>query len=156
MTETLFTDTNYKMWALLNQTRHTIYQIIGKELKSLGISPAQAAMLLVIKSIKPPPSLGQLGRLQIREHNSVTVVFNRMMRRGLVIKMKDPIRKSVTRVTLTDEGRKICELVMSSETIPEIFSCLSEKESQQLISNLEKLLEQAHKELRIERRLPFV
>ncbi len=156
MTETLFTDTNYKMWALLNQTRHAIYQIVGKELKSLGVSPAQAAMLLVIQSINPPPSLGQLGRLQIREHNSVTVVLNRMMKRGLVIKMKDPQKKSVTRVTLTDEGRNICELVMRSETIPKIFSCLSNKESQQLISNLEKVLDQANKEIGLERRLPFV
>jgi len=54
MTETLFTDTNYKMWALLNQTRHAyISKFVGKELKSLGVSPAQAAMLLVIQSINP-------------------------------------------------------------------------------------------------------
>ena len=156
MTETLFTDTNYRAWALLNQTRHAIYQIVGKELRSLGISPAQGAMLLVIKSINPSPSLGQIGRLLIREHNSVSVLLNKMLRQGLVSKMKDPDRKNVTRVALTDKGRKVCKLVMSSETIPRIFSCLSEKESQQLISNLDKLLDQAHKELGIERRLPFV
>jgi MarR family transcriptional regulator, organic hydroperoxide resistance regulator len=156
MQETLISDMNYQMWGLIHQLRHAIYQIVKKELKSFGLSPAKTTTLFVIKYSDEQLSPGEIAKLQLRSHNSVSVMIDGLAKDGLVKKTQDPNRKNVVRVALTEKGEQACNLAMKSETIPRIFSCLTKEESKQLISSLEKVLDKVHEELgREERRLPF-
>ncbi len=157
MAETLISDKNYQMWGLIHQLRHILYQIVKNELKSFGLSPAKASTLFVIKYADEQLSPGRIAQLQLRKHNSVSIMIDGLAKEGLVKKTKDKKRKNVIRVTLTEKGEEACKLAMKSEAIPRIFSCLTDEESTQLISSLTKVLDEAGKELgQEERKLPFV
>ncbi len=151
----LIRDKNYKIWGLIHQSRHAINEIVKKEIKPFNLSPAKTATLFTIKYSGELLTPGRLAELQCRKHNSVSVMVDRLAREGLIKKTKDKNRKNVVRITLTDKGHQACTLAMNSAAIPRIFSCLSDEESRQLTSCLEKVLDMAHKELGRERRLPF-
>jgi len=136
---TVFDNRYYLLWALLHQTRHVIHETVNREMEPLGVSPRQAAALLVIESNDEPVTPARISRWLGRDSASITVLLNRMQRKGLISKERNPDKKNSIIIALTEKGKQACTLLKSVETINNIFSKLSNEQQQQLKECLEIL-----------------
>lgn len=128
LNNTIFDDRDYQLWALLHQTRHVIHETLNKDMAPLGVSPRQAAALLVVESNDKPVTPAQISRWLGRDSASVTVLLNRMERKGLINKNRNPDQKNSIIVTLTEKGKETCTLVKNVEVIHKVFSRLSDEQ----------------------------
>ena len=144
MREFLFPDPYWQAWAVLVQTRHRLQETLKKAMEPLGISPRQAAVLMIIEGIDGPATPAEISRWLNRERPSVSVLLERMKRKGLIEKTKDFDRKNLVRVTLTEKGKETLDSLMDMKVVAPIFSTLSEKELQQLMSYLTILSDRAY------------
>ena len=148
-------DKDYALHSLLLLAARTALKAREKELNQYGLTPEQAGVLFIIHFTDNSPTPAEISRRTIREPHSVSGLISRMEKRGLVRKVKDPNRKNLVRVALTEKGLQAYHRSTGREPIHRIMSCLSEKERQQLRSLLEKILDKALEQLGIDRRLPF-
>jgi len=143
MREFLFPDPYWHAWAVLVQTRHSLHETLKKAMGSLGISPRQAAVLMIIEGIDNPATPAEISRWLNRARPSVSVLLERMKRKGLIEKTKDFNRKNSVRVTVTKKGKETLDSLMGMKIVAAIFSALSEEELQQLMSYLTILSDRA-------------
>ncbi len=144
MREFLFPDPYWQAWAVLVQTRHRLHETLKKAMEPLGVSPRQAAVLMIIEGIHNPATPAEISRWLNRERPSVSVLLERMKRKGLIEKTKDFARKNLVRVTLTEKGEETLDSLMEMKIIAQIFSAISEEELQQLMSYLTILSNRAY------------
>jgi len=82
-------------------------------------------------------------------------MLGRMEKKGLVTKAKDPVRKNLVRITLTEKGRRAHQQSTERQSIHQVMSCLSEDDKRELRLLLERLRSKTLKALCIEEELPF-
>ncbi len=153
----LFEDRDYRLWALLHQTRHVIHEAISKEMATLGVSPRQVAALLIIEAIEKPATPSRISYWLMRDRASVSVLLDRMERKGLIKKEGDPNNKKIVSISLTEKGRQIHQRMLNSQIIRELFSSLSDKQHEQLMKCLDILWGKAHSILGVKKpELPFI
>ena len=134
------TDTDFELWKLFNVSREILHEIRQKELKQYGISIRQAGILYAIfNDLEDYAKPAEIARVSNREPNSISTIIDRMERKGLIKKNKDPHKKNVIRVSLTDKGKKAHLMATNRRSIHRIFACLSEEELAQMQSCLNKL-----------------
>jgi len=140
------------LWTMLHQARDAISRLREKELHKLGISTAIAEVMFTIENIGSEATPTEISRHLLREFHSVSSILSRMEKKGLVKKVNDLKRKNIVRVYLTDKGRQIYDEAKKRESILDILSGLSEKDSQQLASSLKEIRDEAIRALGIEDR----
>ena len=155
MTTPPSTDKYHKLWVLLHQAKDAVYKSREKELSQYGISTMEAAVLFVIQALGDKATPAEISRWIFREHHTVTALLRRMEKKGLITKAKDPARKNIWRIGLTEKGQKTYRQSIKRESINAVMSHLSEKECQQLTLYLKKVRDQAIKCLASEPTLHF-
>lgn len=141
MVNNISEDKDYNLWVLLHQAKDAIYMAREKELNQYGISPRHACVLFVINAVGGKAKITEITRWMLREHHSVSALLNRMEKKGLVRKAKEPAKR--ISFTITAKGKKAFNESLKRESIREIMSCLSEEEHQQLTSSMKKLRDEA-------------
>ena len=71
--------------------------------------------------------------------SSMTEMLTRLERNGMVARRQDKNDQRVTRIFITEEGKKLVEQMNAAADMDDIFDVLSKKEKQQLLAMLEKL-----------------
>ena len=155
MENSLSVDKDYALWVLLLQAKDTVFKAREKELSQYGISPEQAGVLFIIHTIGNTATPAEISRWLLRKHHTVLGILGRMEKAGLVRKTKDPERKNLVRVTLTEKGQQAYYQSTRIESIREIMSSLSKEERQQLSSCLQTLRDKALKGLGMDQKPPF-
>ena len=148
MANSLLSDGDYRLWAMLCQAKDTMLKAREKELIQYSISPEQATVLLVIQTLGEAATPAEISRWMLRRHHTTLGILERMERKGLVSKTKDAVRKNLIRVTLTEKGQQAYYHSTKIESIHKIISYLSQEQCQQLSPCLEKLRDAALKDLR--------
>lgn len=146
---------DYELWVLLDQTCAAIIRARENELRPVGISGMQAAVLFIVKAVKGPATPAEISRWLFREPHSVSGLLNRMEKDGLVRKVKDLERKNLIRVAITEKGEEAYQQSKATKVISEILSCLTRKKKENLRAYLEALRNRAVAEIGVRRRLPF-
>ena len=82
----------------------------------LGLTPTRLAHLATINRVGPL-SLGDLSALEHVAPPTVTKVINDLERRGLVQRLPDTADRRITRVAVTDEGRRTIEAIRSRKDL---------------------------------------
>ena len=144
MIKQLSEDKDYKLWALLHQTRSALFKVREKDVSQYGVTAAQSAALFMISTLgeKATPSLISKGL--IREPHTTSSLLARMEKLGLIKKSRSLGKRSETIVSLTERGQQIYyEIVNNINTIREMMSCLSDEEYQIMYSCLKKLRDKA-------------
>lgn len=149
------TDQSYELWVLLHQACDAVARARDNELREVGISWIQAAVLFIVKAVKAPATPAEISRWLFREPHSVSGLLNRMQKQGLLKKVKDLKRKNLIRVTLTEKGEEAYQRSRELKAIHGIMSSLSPKKRDNLRAYLEALRNKALGELGVKRRLPF-
>ncbi len=155
MNEPLLADDDYKLWVLLHQTRDAIYNIREKECNQYGVTAMECAALFIIDTLGDKAIPAEISRWMFREHHTVSALLNRMEKKGLITKAKDPRRKNIWRVSLTQKGREAHDKAGKKESIKAVTSVLSKEERKRLASYLKKLRDKAINHPVRETTLPF-
>jgi DNA-binding MarR family transcriptional regulator len=135
--------TKYTIWRVLDHTRYMIFRLREKELAKVGLTPEQAQVLDIIYEAGGSTSINTIVRATQRQHNSMSTLITRMTRLGLVRKTRTRRDKRVYRVTLTEKGAT-AYLAKPNEYINQVFSCLTEKENNELHSYLRRVFIHAY------------
>jgi len=149
------TDGDFKLWVLLRQTCHAIITASGNELRQIGISSRQAAVLSIVKAITVPATPAEISRWLFRQPHTVSGLLNRMEKQGLVRKVNDLERKNMIRIVLTEKGEQAYQRSRGVKVIDKILSCLSPEERDSLRTYLETLRNKALGEIGNRYQLPF-
>ena len=136
-----------RLWAALFQTSHAIETARENELRQLGISMMQSAVLWVVKVVAPPATPAKISKWLLRKPNSISGLLDRMERQGLITRVKDK-RATQTIVELTELGEDIRKRSESSmKVIHNITSILPEEEIERTIQALLLLRTKAIQEI---------
>jgi DNA-binding MarR family transcriptional regulator len=146
---------DYILWRLLLETRDTVFKARQKELRRYGISPEEAAVLFVVKSLGAKATPTEISRYLLRKIHTVSGILSRMEKKRLLRKTKDLPRKNSVRASLTEKGEQAYYQSTKIESISGIMSSLSEQERQQFSSCLKTLRDRALKQLGIEQKRFF-
>ena len=128
---------------LLGKARHLLVRARQKELAPFHISPRQATVLTVIDDLGDKANLTELAEHTDRNINTLSIQITRMENDGLVKKVREEPKSNKLRFELTEKGLEACQEVKKINSLTEIMSALTEKERQQLISLLEKIINKA-------------
>jgi DNA-binding MarR family transcriptional regulator len=142
---------NVDLWMMLGRTYRLIAELQDTESKEFGISRHQTYILFIILALGNNVTATEISRHTHRKKNTVSEILNRMVKNGLVKKVKDPEVKSRKRISVTEKGLEAYERSKFSHSINRVLSVLSEKKHKQLQSCLEILLDTVVKELAFDR-----
>ena len=148
-------DPEYELWVLLHQTVDTMARARENELREIGISRMQAAVLFIIKAIDGPATPAEISRWLFREPHTVFGLLKRMEKQGLVRRTKDLERRNMIRVTITEKGEEAYRRSRKLKVIRMILSGLSPEQRDNLKPYLETLRKRALKELGVKHQLLF-
>jgi len=148
-------DRDFKLWVLYRQTCHAITTAGENELRQLGISSRQAAVLSIVKTVTVPATPAEISRWLFRQPHTVSGLLNRMEKQGLVRKVKDLERKNMIRIVLTEKGEQAYQRSREVKVVDKILSCLSPKERDSLRTYLKALRKKALEEIGVGYQLPF-
>ena len=149
------TDRDYALWLLLLKVRRCISKAGGKELSPYDITPEQAGVLFIVQALNSKTTPAEISRLTFREPHTVSVLISRMEKKGLIKKVKDMDKRNMIRIAITEKGEEAYKQSTQRTPIHNIMSVLSEAERQQLMSFLQRLRDQALKELGEYSKPPF-
>ena len=138
----------YNLWILLNHTRHAIYRARELELSQYGITNEQARLLFAVNMLKEKAIPTEIAKQAFRETHTISSLVDRMAKKGLVRRVKDPNSKKIVRIVLTDEGEHILHQAMRRESLHKIISGLSETQYEQTKACLKILMQRALQELK--------
>ena len=141
MEDGILSDHRHILGALLQQVRDLLVAAKNNDLRQHNITARQLAILDTISILGGKVTPTELSTRLLRQPHSISNLITRMEKRGLVSRTANPDVKNSINITLTDKGKQILNDSIEHDTIPEIISCLSEQELQQLISSLKKMEE---------------
>lgn len=148
-------DKKYLLWGLLSLTQRAIIKTRDRELMKCGISTEQSSILNITMALDHKPTSTELSKYLIRERHSVSETVNKMIKFGLLKRIRDSKRRNIFRLSLTDKGLQAYQCSHNRESIYWIMSALSEGEGLQLEASLNELLSRALIRLGINDRIPL-
>jgi len=148
-------DRDFKLWVLLRQTCYAMIRARENELRQIGISSRQAAVLSIVKTVTVPATPAEISRWLFRQPHTVSGLLNRMEKQGLMRKVKDLERKNMIRIVLTEKGEQAYQRSRGVKVTDKILSCLSPKKRDSLRTYLKALRNKALEEIGVGYQLPF-
>lgn len=103
---------------------------------------SQKRILIILNEVKSITQRDLTRRLGIQP-GSASEVLSKLENRGLVVRTASKTDRRTTNITLTSQGTQLAveAVKQRNQRHLEMFSCLSEKEKNQLLSLLEKINE---------------
>jgi DNA-binding MarR family transcriptional regulator len=134
------------VWVALRQTHNLVSRCEDQVFAERGITTEQHSVLMVVKHIDGPVRPTDIARWLDRSVNSVSMIIDRMVKAGLVKRVRDKKDRRTVFVTLTSKAEKAYVLasVAGWELIQEILSPLSDKDKRTLIKLLETLRDKTY------------
>ena len=135
-----------RAWLLLRQTYNLVLKCEDRTFSEYKLTTEQHTVLMAIKHIDAPVRVTDIARWLDRSVNSVSMIIDRMVKAGLVRRIRDlPDRRSV-RLTITSKAEKdfVLATVAGWGLIQEILSPLSDEDKLTLIRLLEMLRDKAY------------
>ena len=155
METNIASDRDYELWVLLHQACDAVGKVRDDEMRQFGITRMQAAILFILKVVEAPATPAEIARWLIREPHTVSGLLDRMEKRGLVRITKDPARKHLLRIVITEKGEKAYQRSRELKTIHASLSCLSQEEHDDLRAYLKRVRNRALEEFRVTPKLPY-
>jgi DNA-binding MarR family transcriptional regulator len=142
-----------RTWVLEQRTRELLRKCEDKVLGEYNITTEQYLTLIAIEYLDDPVRPTDVARWMLRKGNSASMIIDRMVKAGLVRRVRDRHDRRVVRVVITSKGRATFEQVTPVYwgLVEQILSSLSYEDKHTLISLLERLRDTAFEYLNPER-----
>jgi len=133
-------------WILLRQAHTLVLKCEDRVFSDYGLTTEQHAVLMAIKHISGPVRITDIARWLDRSVNSVSMIIDRMVKAGLVRRVRDRKDRRTVFVSMTSQAEKAYVLasVAGWELIQEILSPLSDEDKRTLIRLLETLRDKTY------------
>ena len=130
-----------EFWAYLDYAAFAINKAREKELRQFGLSTVQNKILVILRLCDHEPTIGEISRILLREHASVVNLTRKMETNGLLRKFRDPVKKNMVRLAITEKGKQAYVKIAKRESLIKILSLMSPEEYQQIKLFLNKIYE---------------
>lgn len=132
---------------LMARLHRSLRRNYDRQLKSFGLTPCQFEVLMTLWS-EDGIVLGELRRRVSRDGPTITGVVDRMEKKMLVKRTRDPRDRRVVKVHLTSKGENLKgDLERTKKLIMEkITRSLSLKDMNSLVSLMEKMMRNVERE----------
>jgi DNA-binding MarR family transcriptional regulator len=144
----------FDLWVILDSAHFAISRSRFLEIAQFGLTPEKAQILHIIQSNGGALPQTRLSDFTMRQHHSVSSLINRMIKEGLLKKVKYPGERTFT--VLTTKKGKDSYNKLTRVSIDMTFSSLSTEDKQKLFSLLDRLLEKSRGLLGIDYEPPFL
>lgn len=145
----LFTDgdKDYDSWLMFFHAKQVSSRVRDLELQRYKITQEQVLILHVVNNYEGKLTPSEISRLIFEMPHTISVIINRMAGKGLIKKERDPDRRNLVRVSITEKGKEIYKLTTKRGPIHRILSSLSEDEREQFSRIMMKITTKASEEL---------
>ncbi|MBT3362507.1 MAG: MarR family transcriptional regulator [Chloroflexi bacterium] len=133
---------NYPLWVALMRTHYFLRKLREKELKKIGLSMAQSTVLAIIHSTKntqADSTPAEISKQLLKAPSTTTELIDRMVEQGMVRKVQDLERRNMVRVEMTELGEELHSQSRQVEYFSKIFSKVTPRRRQSLITYLDTL-----------------
>lgn len=144
----------FELWVLLEQTAFAIARARDMELNHYGLTPAQASVLYTLEINNGSATQGEISQFTMRQHHSVSTLINRMVKEGLVGKVKEP-KGNKFKIVITEKGRNLYYKTDKS-SIMMVFGALADEDRIDLAKHLKTLCDHARSLIGIDFKPPFL
>ena len=141
-----FEDPYKAAWILLHQTCNLILKCEDQVFSEYELTTERHAVLMAMKHIDGPVRPTDIARWLDRSVNSVSMIIDRMVKAGLVRRVRDRKDRRTVFVTITSKAEKtyVPATVAGWGLIQEILSPLSDEDKLTLIRLLETLRDKTY------------
>jgi DNA-binding MarR family transcriptional regulator len=138
-----------RAWILLRQVYTLVSQCEDLVFSEYGLTKEQHAVLMAVKYIDSPVRPTDIARWLDRSTNSVSMIIDRMVKAGLVRRVRDRKDRRAVFVTMTSRAEKAFApaTVAGWGLIEEILSPLSDEDKLALIRLLETVRDKTYDHL---------
>ena len=135
-----------RAWLLLRQTYTLVLKCEDRTFSEYKLTTEQHTVLMAIKHIDAPVRVTDIARWLDRSVNSVSMIIDRMVKAGLVRRVRDRKDRRTVCLTITSKAEKayVLATVAGWGLIQEILSPLSDEDKLTLIRLLEMLRDKAY------------
>jgi DNA-binding MarR family transcriptional regulator len=147
------------VWSLLQQSYLLAFRHLEQIASREGLSYSQAAALGVLSDSDRPLPLSHLARYLTQEAQSTTELADRLERRGLVRRTRDPRDRRLVLLELTADGRTLAERIKPdlAQGSEQVFQALDQRRRSALMELLAPVRDRAAEVLGLdERRLKMM
>jgi DNA-binding MarR family transcriptional regulator len=133
-------------WMLLRQAHNLVLKCEDRVFNEHELTTEQHAVLMAIKHIDGPVRPTDVARWLDRSVNSVSMIVDRMVKAGLLRRVRDRKDRRTVFLTVTSKAEKayVLATVAGWELIQEILSPLSDKDKRTFIRLLETLRDKTY------------
>jgi DNA-binding MarR family transcriptional regulator len=141
-----FEDPDKGAWVLLRQAYNLILKCEDRVFSEYKLTTEQHTVLMVIKHISGPVRITDIARWLDRSVNSVSMIIDRMVKAGLVRRVRDRKDRRTVFVSMTSKAEKayVPATAAGWELIQEILLPLSDEDKRTLIRILETLRDKTY------------
>jgi DNA-binding MarR family transcriptional regulator len=130
---------------LISRARDMTLNARQKDLAPFNVSSRQAYILRVLFQLGQKATLSELAKYNEREINTLSVQMTRMVKDGLVKKVRLTPKSTLLTFELTEKGLETYRQTSKMKTDRAIMGALSAAERLELIRLLEKVIKKAEK-----------
>lgn len=129
-----------KLFVVLSRAHRAITDRVVEDIRRYHLNTTEFAVLELLYHKGAQP-IQQIGKKVLLSSGSITYVVDKLEQKQLLVRKPCPKDRRVIHAVITDEGKKLMDAIFPEhrKAIQEIFSGLSEKEKEWLISLLKKL-----------------
>jgi DNA-binding MarR family transcriptional regulator len=130
------TDATIRLWLFAFQTGDVLKMCTEQLLSEYHVTTEQYDVLVSVKYLGDRVNITDIATWLKRSTNSISMLVDRMVKAGLVRRVRDRVDRRVVYVTITSKAEKILELASPRwwELIKEILSPLSYEDRRTFIS----------------------
>ncbi|MFC1951157.1 MarR family winged helix-turn-helix transcriptional regulator [Chloroflexota bacterium] len=132
-------DEDWWLWMRLRRVASLTTIMRSMELQKHGISLIQSAIIIIVHNAKSKVRPIDIARLMSRRRHTITELLNRMVAAGLIVKVRDSVKKNQINIKLTEKADTLYYKATKTQSISAIFSVLTDAERSNVISILGKL-----------------
>jgi DNA-binding MarR family transcriptional regulator len=139
----ILNDPRLQAYLQIHQTVDSLIKYEAKIFRSIGLTPQMFEIIRVIKNLPPPVIEHDIADCVDRSTARITKIIDRMERKGLVERIRDPKNRRVIKIIITPKAEKAYKegYVLASRLISEILVNLTSTEIQSLDLIFEKILD---------------
>lgn len=141
------TNTDLRFWFLIHRTRDWFRICEDQIFRERGLTTEQYAVLVTMKYLGNPTRPTDVAKSLERSTNSMSIIIERMVKAGLIKRVRDKSDRRVVRLTITDKGENTLKpaTLAGLEFLQKVLSPLSREERHTLVTLLDALKHEAFK-----------
>jgi DNA-binding MarR family transcriptional regulator len=124
-----------RLWFITHRTRDVLMNCEDEIFGKYGLTSEQYGVLAIIKLLNDPVRVTDLARGLERSPNSVSMIVDRMVKAGLLRRLRDRSDRRVVNVVMTGKGEKALKpaTLVGLKFIREITSPLSDEDKRTFV-----------------------